>query len=774
LVFAFALLALSAFARLARAETLEAPIGGATISLGEGRIACSRSAAAWVVEASGRSVRPPATTDAVGTAAELRVARSAAECAKSTSTVKLVATAPWPNVDPSSFTLAIDEGRLKGRGRALVGTLVSWPTDQGLAADACRDVTSDRGVDNCVWGVPKTVSADPSASDLRWWPAGAHVSADAVLFNAEGKQRPPDAFAITPSRTEVTNLLPPKASVDVSSGMGRLPLVHPEVVQSVDCRAVRCAVDAGILVVQAPPASVSSIDVQFRLAAHVYDTRTTPPETAPVVRVTVLRCPMSVPSGAPLRGVEGARAVVRLEGACMHDVASLGFLVGTRRVDVAQTVSVEGASYVVLELNDVRAPDVTITAVRGEGEGAVVAMARTETRQPPVVRTTLEIPGFPPVDFIPRNRRAVVYPPHVPGAELVLLSVQDVYEASTEGGVTTVQGDINAVGLVALRFGYRVPKLPAPLDGVDLAVLSDVLQRSVKEANVPAPFGATALSAQALAEVVCAGEQGNSERAVPGVALRIPFASRYGCRLILHRERLSPEYGTQKLTLDVEVNKLDLSARGEAHVTQTLILRSGPEPLVVWLKGVIAPFDRIIVRLSQVADEAHYSGALDIIAGEPAVQWTILFPSGRIRTYATTVIPTGLYRLAVGPSGSSGILAVSLGILSRLTWLDRDGHEGLLGFEVGLLALGLAGETAASGQQLLQVGAVAGLGLSLPIANAGQPTQASISLHVWFEQLVVGISPPPPPAGMAGIAPISDQAFIFGPSISLGNVGTTF
>jgi hypothetical protein len=713
--------------------------------------------------------------DAVGTVVELRIARSTADCVKSTASLTLAATAAWPNVDPSSFTLSIDEGRLKGRGRGLRGTLVSWPTDQGLSADVCRDVTTDRGTDNCVWGIPKTLPADPGASVLRWWPAGAHISADAVLFSADGKQRPPDAFTIIPSRVEVASILPSKASVDVSSGAGTVALVHPDVVQSVDCRAVHCTIDAGLLVVQAPPASVVSIDVQFHLAAHVYDTRTTPPDNAPVVRVTVLRCPMTVASGPPLRGVDSARAVVRLEGACMHDVASLNFLVGTRRVDVAQTVTVEGASYVVLELNDVRAPDIAIMAVRGEGEGAVVAMARIETRPPPVVRTTLEVPGFPPVDFIPRNRRAIVYAPHVTGAELVLVSVPDVYDAKIEGVVTTVQGDVNAVGLVALQFGYRVPKLPAPLDSVDLAVLSDVLQRNVKEANVPAPFGATALSPHPLAEVVCVDDKGNGERALPGVALRIPFSSRYGCRLILHRERLSSEYGTQKLTLDVEVNKLDLSARAEARVSQTLILRYGADPLVVWLKGVIAPFDRIIVRLSQVADEAHYLGALDIIAGEPAVQWTIVFPAGRIRTYATTVIPTGLYRLALGPSGSSGILAVSLGVLSRLTWLDREGHEGLLGVEAGILALGLAGETSPqTGQTLLQVGAIFGLGLSLPIANPGQPTQAAVNLHVWFEQLLVGINPPQPMAGAVPIARISDQAVIFGPSISLGNVGTTF
>lgn len=765
LLIAWAIVLLSLFARAARAESMEAPVGGAPIPLGEGRVACARSAGAWLVDAGRRTVRPPAATDAVGIAVDLPVASSAADCSRSSASVTLVATAPWPVPDPSAFTLALDEGRLKGRGRGLAGMVVSWPADRGLQSDTCRDVAKDGVIESCSWAVPKTLPVDPRANGLRWWPAGAHVTGDAILFDIQGKQSAPETFVVMPSRIEVTDLLPPKASVDVASGVGRLALVHPDVVDAVDCHQAHCSLDGGVLVVEAPPAPVLWVDVQFRLSAHVYDVRAAPAETAPVVRVAVLRCPMEVVSGRPLRGISGARAVVRLAGTCMQDTGSLDFFVGSRRVEVAQAVTIDGARYIVLEIGDVRGPDLIITAARGPGEGAVVAVARTETSSAPVVRTTVVIPGFPPVDFIPRNRRAIVHAPHVPDAELVLLPIADVYDASRENGVTTVEGDINAVGLVALEFGYRVPSLPPPLDTINLAVLTDVLQRNVKEANIPAPFGPTARSAEPLAEVDCVDEQGTFERAMPGVTLRLPFSARNGCRLVLHRERLSPEYGTQKLSLEIEVDKVDGSPRPEAHVTQTIVLRAGHEPLIAWLKGIVAPYDRIIVRLSHVADEAHYLGALDIINGEPAVQWTIMFRTGRVRAYATTVVPTGLYRLAVGPSSSSGVLVVSLGVLSRLTWLDQEGHEGLLGLEAGVLALGLAGEISTQGQQLFQVGAVVGLGLSLPIANAGQPAQASVNLHVWFEQLIA-------PTGTTPA--ISEQAFIFGPSITLGNVGTTF
>jgi hypothetical protein len=422
-----------------------------------------------------------------------------------------------------------------------------------------------------------------------------------------------------------------------------------------------------------------------------------------------------------------------------------------------------------VNLGAVDAPSLSITAVRGEGEGTVVAVARTETRSAPVIRTVLEIPGFPPIDFIPNNRPAVVLFPQVPGAELAVLSIEGVYAAKQEGSATTVQGDINAVGLVALRFGYRVPTLPAPLDKIDLALLSDSLQRSVKEANVPAPFGLSAFTAIPLVEIECNEGPETVKHAKPGVTLTLPFSAREACRLVIHRERLSPEYGTQKLSLEIEVDKLDGTPRPEGHLTQTLILRSGAEPRIAWIKGVSAPYDRVIVRLSHVADEAHYLGASDIITGAPAVQWTILFGTGHVRLYATTAIPTGLYRF--GNSTGSGVLSLSVAVIARLTWLDSDGHEGLLGLEGGIMAFGF---TNSQTQALTEVGVVAGVGLSIPLAGAGSPTQASINLHAWVEQRISEPITPVATAMVPNPENSSARAVIVGPSLSFGNIGATF
>ena len=99
----------------------------------------------------------------------------------------------------------------------------------------------------------------------------------------------------------------------------------------------------------------------------------------------------------------------------------------------------------------------------------------------------------------------------------------------------------------------------------------------------------------------------------------------------------------------------------------------------------------------------------------------------------------------------------------RATWLDSQGHEGFLGLEGGMMAVGLANDVSPQGQSLTQVATVAGLGLSVPIANRSLATETSINLHAWFEYEV---------SRDLGGEPGSPLGFVFGPSISIGNIGT--
>lgn len=756
-------------AKTASAGVLEAPIGGKPIPLGD-FVACGVAPGGWSVEPGARAVRPPASVASPGTAVDLKVAKTPSDCAATTMTLTLVALGDFPTLDPSSFVLSLDDGRLEGRGRGLRGTLVAFPTAEGLGVDVCRDPKSDGPNDVCTWAVPKSISADRNATGLRWLPAGAVATPGAIIFGANGKPIPPSALALSPARVELRQLLPSNPSVDVSSGVGLLRLTHPEAVVGVDCAPLKCDVTDGNLAVAAPSASVTAIDVKFRLIPHVAYAGKASPEPVPSIHVALLRCPMSIASGAVPRGVDRTRAVVKVEGVCARDVAALHFVLGGRKLDVVEIQRVGDVAYVALLLGSVDGEEVSMTAVRADSgaqkatvEGAVVAIARARTYRLPIVRSVLELPGHPSIDFVPNNRTAIVHVPKVPSAELVLLPLDGVYTTKVERAVTLVQGDVNAAGEVTFQFGYRVPSLPAPFDKLDLAVLNDSLQRAVKEANVPAPFDTSAESGNPLVEVTCFDGDGGSLRVHPGVAVHVPYAQRDGCRLILHREKLDPAFGTQKLQLEIDIVKLDGSTRPEGHVSQTIVLRAGSEPRIAWIHGVSSPYDRANIRLTHVADEAHYLGALEIATGAPMVQWSVIFGTGRVRLYATTAIPTGLYRF--GDSHSSGPLSLNFGVISRFTWLDSEGHEGLIGLEAGVLAFGLTGDTTASGNTLTQVGGVVGAGLAIPIANAGQATQASINLHAWFEQRLT-------PGG--GDRLNSPRAIIFGPSISVGNVGTTF
>jgi hypothetical protein len=292
-----------------------------------------------------------------------------------------------------------------------------------------------------------------------------------------------------------------------------------------------------------------------------------------------------------------------------------------------------------------------------------------------------------------------------------------------------------------------------------LAVLSDPLQRPTAEANIPAPIDVEPGVRPPLIEVLCGGGAMKLERLVPEVTAHLPFEMRDTCRVVFHRERLSTEYGTQKISFEIEVLRADGSPRGEAHVSEVMLFRAGSEPRFAFISGIRDQFDRMIVRVSHVADENHYIGAAEIRTGAPAAQWSAVIGSGRLRLYGTTTIPTGLYRF--GDKEHSGVLSLNFGVLSRLTWLDQEGHEGFLGAEVGVMVIGLANSVSQTGQSLRQVGLVFGLGVSVPVANRSGPTQASISVHAWLELDLQH-------ASSEGGSPL---AFVFGPSLTFGNVG---
>lgn len=749
-------------------EVLQAPVGGRAISVGNDRVACP-GVAGWTLGPDAHSVRPPAAVEDIGRRVVLRVAPSAAACATTSSTVTLVSTGPLPSIDGSASIAYVDDGRLELRGRGLDGVRVRWRASGRGGEDVCtvapRAKGEAPGPDACVVAVGRGLPADPTSLALSWAPKGGVADERATTFDAQGRRLTATETAIAPGRIVVSFLVPTPASVDLSGGGSKVPLVHPEAVGGVDCSPATCAVESGALALRGVTHGGATLAVKFRLLPHVVLARPpTAPGGAPVldpspsIDVAVLRCPMTVAGAAPLRDVDDARLVVRLEGRCAAEARSLRVFVDDRPADTLQVEVQKDTAYALVRAGRLDGAQVTVRANRPEPDGTLVAVTRAATRAAPVARATLELEGArEPVDFIPTNRPAIVRVAEPgEGARLVVLPVEGVYTVTElPDGLRAVQAVGAGGGYVGLRFAYRASSLPGGLAEANLAVQTDPLQRPIKEANVAAALAP-------FAELQCVDSKGAVRTMTMGAPEHVPYDERDGCRLVIHRERLRREWGAQRLTLNVDVTRVDGTARPEAHVAQQIVLRPGSGARVAWIKGATAPYDRLSVSVSHVADESQYVSKAEEPLVPPAAQWTVFAGTSVARLYLTAAIPTVLYRIA--DRAHSGVLSLDFGVISRLTWLDRAGNEGFIALESGVMGVGLAPvDTSSQGQSLRQVAIVGGLGLGVPIANRSLASQASINLHGWFEYEISR------DLGNVGGTSIG---FLFGPSISIGNIGT--
>lgn len=749
---------------VARAEVLHAPIGGRAVPIGVGRVACEAPTGEWEGEQYGRFIRPPDSELAVGRAVELKVAATPADCRESEAHVTLIAIDRYPVFDPSTVVFSPDEGRLDALGTRLTGVTVTWKSGDQQGYDICQDMWIEEGIEHCSWGVARNASADLNVTRFMWLPRGARIDESSVFYDGAGRLIPPEGFVLRPTRVVLSRLVPTDAAVDLATGQGEVPLVHPEAVASADCAQLKCEMSEGRLLVRGAASLVNSVELSLRLAPHVFVQRKEKLESQVAVKLPVMHCPMSIVSGVPVRNNDQAKIILKLEGRCAQELGSMRFVTRDGPLKVLRTHTDRDGTYVLLLLGRVGGDSLTISAVRGEADGIAVAVAYTPLRSAPQVRAALELPSHPNLDFIPNNRWATV---HVsPAGERQFFSpipVQGVYMIREQPGAPSlIQAEPHAAGLAELRFGLRSSHLPAGLDHVDLAVLEDPLQRGIGEANIAAPIEGTD-TRKPLVEFLCGGGSLPLERIPIGETAYLSYDLRDTCRVVFHRDRLRPEDGTQKINFEIDVLKPDGTPRGDAHVNEIVTLRAGAEPRYAWVRGVADPFDRIRVRVSHVADDDHYIGAEELRTGAPAAQWTAVMGVGRLRLYGTSTIPAGLYRFGFGENGRemSGVLQLNFGVISRLVWLDKEGKEFPLAFETGVLVFGITNSRSLTGEQLFQVGVVAGLGFAVPIANRSMASQASVNLHMWFETSAMRD------------ARGSRFAIIFGPSISIGNVGTS-
>ncbi len=714
-------------------------------------------------------VKPPSVAAAATAIIDLKVAPTLAACPQANEIVTLVATGPIPEIDAAGTTFQPDEGRIEIRGQRLAGVQVAWRAGDRSGVESCVEPSVVGKTQQCVVPVPMKLPVDVA---LRWLPARARlgVGSDVTTYDGNGRKLDDGQLLLRPARAVISSMFAAGAAVDVSGGQARLPLLHPEAVSSVDCGQATCELSEGVLLVWAVPATAPSVTIRLRMAPRVSFQRGATAESALTETVPVFRCQVSVVSGPPLRDADDSQLVVRMDQQdprCGKDIRLRWVQGGGETLEIVQSRRIAGALFVQLRAGRISADRVTVTALRADVEGAVVASASVKTIPAPRPRTIIELPRWGRIEFIPTNREATLL---VAGAgdraRFVPLPMEGAYTVrSGSGRQFLLRGDENAGGFVSLRFAYRVDGLPTELGDVDLATVSEKVQRAVREASVPTPLAASAEGPSALVEFLCADAGGNTWRLAPARPYRIPFDSRDTCRVVIHLERFRPEDGLQEIILDVDVTRADGTSRSESRLSERMVLSPGADSRIIPLRGGSEQFDHVVVRVSHVMDETRY--ALNPLArnGVPAVQWSATIEGGKFRLYATAAIPAGLYRV----NQPSGQLTLNFGVLSRITTLDHHGKERLLGVETGLMGVGLIQSPGAIGPYPPTLAAVGGLGIRVPLGGGA----AAVGVHAWVAyEFRKSFQYVPDPADPMTKKDAPRWMFIFGPSIAIGNIGT--
>jgi hypothetical protein len=688
---------------------------------------------------------------------QLRVAADANACHERTALLTLIGLDAWPSIDPASVVLTADAGRVDITGRYLRGVSMHWRAGDKSGSDACHEPQSNPdGSQSCALTIDRDVPADPTAVSLSFVPPHLAVGEDVVAYDGLARPFKLERLVMPPAKVIVLTLIRADAAMDAEADVARLPLNHPESVGSVECVDAYCEIDGHDLVVRNEHGSDENLDIRLNLRPHVFWQGATALEAAPTAVVPVQRCPLTLASSPPLRGVGGQNLVLKVGGRCQKESA-LRFFVSGSAAHVVSTHVQDDGQYTVLHIDTPPSDEIYVAMQRGS---AVVGSFRAKTRSIPAAHVRLEMPGFGAVDFIPSNRDATLVLPQVgSGGTLIPVPIEGVYTVRTDDqGVYHVRGLEGTTGWIALRLAYRDKNLPTALRETNLAEIVDAVERSIHPASIPIALGTQALSDSPLLELMCNKPDGTPQIMPPARPNAVSFLARESCRLIMHRERLSPEDGDQALRVTVTVIGMDGLTRNEATMDQRVILKPGPEPRHMFINGVTAPFDRVIVRVSLMSDDARYAIAPDDKLNAPQVQWAVTMGTSKLRLFATAALPTGLFRVA--DRGHSGLYGLNAGVLLRLVGLNPDGAQTPIGLEGGVMVVGITGDTTAAPNG--QVALVGGLSVSIPIANWGRLSQAAISLHMWAEYEV---------SRALQTRGGSPWGFIFGPSISLGDVG---
>ena len=753
------LLLLSASA--AAAPVVQVPEGGRAVMAVDKGVICAPVQGGWTLGADGRSIRPPSKPEEGTRTQVLRIAASAALCDASQDTVTVIATGPFPRIDAAATVFFPDDGRLELQGTGLERVGITWsgtpraePHPGTLVGqDLCQASSPDGAASGCALPVARGL---PTDTVFHWIPPHGRWGPEVATYDASGNLVPPEAFRLRPGRVVLTQPLILSSGIDVSKGPGAVAVSHSEAIASADCGAVRCEVGEGTLSVRNVSGVDASVTLRLRLAPRVFFARGPALEQTVSETLPILACALTAIEGTVLRDAEDPALVVRLDTGCAHDPRKLLWTVNSQRARVERVVKTPEGDYVLLRTGGTSDPQVAISAMTSRLDATVVASETAKTEPVPDPRAHLELPGHGAIDFVPTNRPAEVRVSASSGpGRFVPRPLGGAYGVTVREGTTLLQGEATAGGFVSLRFGYQLPTLPGELGTTDLALVSERVQRAVREASVPTRI-------EKLVEFVCADKDGKDQVLEPSRPHRVSYEMRSTCRVIVHRERLTAEEGNQEIVLRIHVTRPDGSTRAESHVEQRMLLRPRGDPRTIPVQGNLGQYDRILVQVSHVADESRYAlSTTEDRVGLPSAQWTAIIRGGLFRLYTTATIPAGLYRV----TQPSGQLTLNFGVVSRLALLNNEGQERLFGIELGLMGLGLIPQ-AGDIQFPPTLAVVAGLGLRVPIGPG-----AAVGAQAWVAREFRDDITRRSPSGENTVVPSSRWSFIFGPSISVGNVG---
>ena len=323
---------------VARAWVLQMPAKAEFATLPQGRVLCGPVPDGFLVDANRRRVRPKQDT-AAGAWTTATFAQHTGACATDArEPATLIVTGDLPNIDPKSVTLVLDAGRLDLRGSGLENARIGWSAGHLTGSDRCSGVTKEKDQEVCAVSVEKDLPADPRRIELRWAPPFGRVSSDTLTYDATGEVVTDDRLQLPIARVLIARMFPDVPMVNVASGEGRVQLAHPDALAGAECGAVRCELVPDGLLVGSVPAAAPTVTVKLRLLPRVFVVRGESTDSLLTERLTVLRCPMSLVSGAPLRNADELRVLVRVAPACVGDVNRLRW---TANGDPAEMLSIE-------------------------------------------------------------------------------------------------------------------------------------------------------------------------------------------------------------------------------------------------------------------------------------------------------------------------------------------------------------------------------------------------------------------------------------------------